>query len=66
MPRLNFSQGNYHGLNGRTEYILQAGVRVFGANGFSLISEGDFWRSISPENERTLDGSLNFVLHYHF
>ncbi len=65
-PRLNFSQGNYHGLNGRREYIIQPGMTVNLADGFSFIYEYDFWRSLAPGKDRTLDRSLNFVLHYHF
>jgi hypothetical protein len=65
-PRLNFSQGDYHGLNGRREFIIQPGVTVELADGFSFLYEYDFWRSLAPSNKTTLDRSLNFVLHYHF
>lgn len=65
-PRLNFSQGNYHGLNGRREFIIQPGITIKLADGFSFIYEYDFWRSLSPLKNTTLDRSLNFVLHYHF
>jgi len=65
-PRLNFSQGDYHGLNGRREYIIQPGITVELADGFSFIYEYDFWRSVTASNAATLDRSLNFVLHYHF
>ncbi len=65
-PRLNFSQGNYHGLNGRREFIIQPGMTIKLADGFSFIYEYDYWRSISPLEKTTLDRSLNFVLHYHF
>ncbi len=65
-PRFNFSQGDYHGLDGRREFILQPGITVELADGFSFIYEYDFWRSVSPSERRTLDRSLNFVLHYHF
>jgi hypothetical protein len=65
-PRLNFSQGNYHGLNGRREYILQPGITVRIADNLSFIYEFDFWRSISQAQTAALDRSLNFVLLYHF
>src|SRR5579875_1913139 len=65
-PRLNFSQGDYHSLNGPREYIIQPGITVELADGFSFIYEYDFWRSINASNAATLDRSLNFVLHYHF
>jgi|SRR5579884_13508 hypothetical protein len=65
-PRLNFSQGDYHDLKGGREFIIQPGVTVELADGFSFIYEYDFWRSITATNKTTLDRSLNFVLHYHF
>jgi hypothetical protein len=52
--------------DGRREYIIQPGVTIELADGFSFIYEYDFWRAIAPENNKTLDRSLNFVLHYHF
>ena len=65
-PRLNFSQGNYHGINGRREYILQPGITVRLADNLSFIYEFDFWRRISTARTTALDRSLNFVLLYHF
>jgi len=65
-PRFNFSQGNYHGLNGRREYILQPGITVRVADNLSFIYEFDFWRRISTTQTTALDRSLNFVLLYHF
>jgi hypothetical protein len=65
-PRLNFSRGNYHGPNGRREFIIQPGITIKLAEGFSFIYEYDFWRSVSPMKNTALDRSLNFVLHYHF
>ena len=65
-PRFNFSQGNYHGINGRREYILQPGITVRVADNLSFIYEYDFWRRISQTETTVLDRSLNFVLLYHF
>jgi hypothetical protein len=65
-PRFNFSQGNYHGINGRREYILQPGITVRLADNFSFIYEYDFWRELSAVKPTTLDRSLNLVLLYHF
>jgi hypothetical protein len=65
-PRLNFSQANYHGLSGRREFIIQPGITVRLADGFSFIYEYDFWREIKPPSSTNLDRSLNFVLAYHF
>ncbi len=65
-PRFNFSQGNYFGLNARREFILQPGITVRLADGFSFIYEYDFWRAISLSSRQTLDRSLNLVLDYHF
>ena len=65
-PRFNFSQGNYFGLNARREYILQPGITIRLADGFSFIYEYDFWQKFSLSNRTTLDRSLNLVLLYHF
>jgi len=65
-PRFNFSQGNYHGLNGRREYILQPGITVRVADNLSFIYEFNFWRRITDAETTPLDRSLNFVLLYHF
>ncbi|HUZ46624.1 MAG TPA: hypothetical protein VMW54_08305 [Terriglobia bacterium] len=65
-PRFNFSQGNYHGINGRREYILQPGITVRVVDNLSFIYEYDFWRRISQTETTALDRSLNFVLLYHF
>ena len=65
-PRFNFSQGNYHGLNGRRENILQPGITVRLADNLSFIYEFDFWRRITETETTALDRSLNFVLLYHF
>lgn len=65
-PRLNFSQAIYHDLNRRREFIVQPGITVRLADGFSFIYEYDFWRDLTPANRTTLDRSLNFVLDYHF
>ena len=65
-PRFNFSQGNYHGINGRREYILQPGITVRLQDNFSFIYEYDFWRELSVLKPATLDRSLNLVLLYHF
>lgn len=65
-PRFNFSQANYHGINGRREYILQPGINIRLVDNLSLIYEFDFWREVSVINPVTLDRSLNFVLLYHF
>jgi hypothetical protein len=65
-PRFNFSQGDYLGLDARREYILQPGITVRLADGFSFIYEYDFWRDIAPSSHQTLDRSLDMVLDYHF
>jgi len=65
-PRLNYSQANYHGLNGRREYILQPGINVRLASHLTFIYEYDFWRKLSVMKPATLDRSLNLVLLYHF
>ena len=65
-PRLNYSQANYHGLNGRREYILQPGINIRVADNLTFIYEYDFWRELSVLNPTTLDRSLNLVLLYHF
>ena len=41
-PRLNFSQGNYHGIKGRREYIMQPGINVRVAENLTFIYEFDF------------------------
>ena len=41
-PRLNYSQANYHGLNGRREYILQPGINIRVADHLTFIYEYDF------------------------
>ena len=65
-PRFNFSQGNYHGINGRREYILQPGINIRLADNLTFIYEFDFWRELSVIKPATLDRSLNLVLLYHF
>jgi len=65
-PRLNYSQANYHGLNGRREYILQPGINIRVAQNLTFIYEFDFWRELSVIKPKTLDRSLNLVLLYHF
>lgn len=65
-PRFNFSQGDYFGLNARREYIIQPGITIHLADGFSFIYEYDFWRKTALSNSQTLDRSLNLVLQYHF
>jgi uncharacterized coiled-coil protein SlyX len=65
-PRFNFSQGNYHGINGRREYILQPGINIRLADNLTFIYEFDFWRELSVIKPTTLDRSLNLVLLYHF
>jgi hypothetical protein len=65
-PRLNFSQGNYHGINGRREYIVQPGINIRLADNLTFIYEFDFWRELSVIKPTTLDRSLNLVLLYHF
>jgi len=65
-PRLNFSQVVYHDLDRHREYIIQPGITVDLADGFSLISEVDWWRRITFGEPQTVDRSLNLVLHYHF
>jgi hypothetical protein len=65
-PRLNYSQANYHGLNGRREYILQPGINIRLADNLTFIYEFDFWRELSAMKPTTLDRSLNLVLLYHF
>ena len=65
-PRLNYSQANYHGLNGRREYILQPGINIRLADNLTFIYEFDFWRELSLMKPTTLDRSLNLVLLYHF
>ena len=65
-PRLNYSQANYHGLNGRREYILQPGINIRLADNLTFIYEFDFWRELSVIKPTTLDRSLNLVLLYHF
>lgn len=65
-PRLNYSQANYHGLNGRQEYILQPGINIRLADNLTFIYEFDFWRELSVMKPTTLDRSLNLVLLYHF
>lgn len=65
-PRFNFSQGNYFGLDARREYILQPGITIRVADGFSFIYEYDFWRKLSLSKRQTLDRSLDIVLQYHF
>jgi len=65
-PRLNYSQANYHGLNGRREYILQPGINIRLADNLTFIYEFDFWRELSVMKPTTLDRSMNLVLLYHF
>jgi hypothetical protein len=65
-PRLNYSQANYHGINGRREYILQPGINIRVADNLTFIYEFDFWRELSVTKPTTLDRSLNLVLLYHF
>lgn len=65
-PRFNFSQANYHEINGRREYILQPGITIRLVDNLSFIYEYDFWREVSIIKPKTLDRSLNFVLLYHF
>ena len=65
-PRLNYSQANYHGINGRREYILQPGINIRVADNLTFIYEYDFWRELSVIQPTTLDRSLNLVLLYHF
>lgn len=65
-PHVNYSQGNYHGLAARREYIFQPGITVQLAHGFSFIYEYTYWRSLVASTNTPLDNSLNFVLHYHF
>jgi hypothetical protein len=65
-PLFNFSQGNYHGINGRREYILQPGINVRLADNLTFIYEFNFWRELSVIKPTTLDRSLNLVLLYHF
>jgi len=65
-PRFNFSQGNYFGLNGNREYILQPGITVELADGFYFIYEYDFWREAALSSSQILDRSQNLVLQYHF
>jgi uncharacterized coiled-coil protein SlyX len=65
-PRLNYSQANYHGLNGRRGYILQPGINIRLADNLTFIYEFDFWRELSVMKPATLDRSLNLVLLYHF
>lgn len=65
-PRLNYSQANYHGLNGRREYILQPGINIRLADNLTFIYEFDLWRELSVIKPTTLDRSLNLVLLYHF
>lgn len=65
-PRFNFSQADYHGINGRREYILQPGITIRLVDNLSFIYEFDFWREVSLANPTTLDRSLNLVLLYHF
>ncbi|HEV2246507.1 MAG TPA: hypothetical protein VGW37_07620 [Terriglobia bacterium] len=65
-PRLNYSQANYHGLNGRREHILQPGISIRLADSLTFIYEFDFWRELSVMKPTTLDRSLNLVLLYHF
>ncbi|TAM82550.1 MAG: hypothetical protein EPN47_07760 [Acidobacteria bacterium] len=65
-PRLNYSQANYHGLNGRREYILQPGINIRLADNLTFIYEFDFWRELSVMKPTTVDRSLNLVLLYHF
>ena len=65
-PRFNFSQGNYHGINGRREFILQPGITVRVADNLSFIYEFNFWRRTTESETTALDRSLDFVLLYHF
>jgi hypothetical protein len=65
-PRLNYSQADYHGLNGRRQYILQPGINIRVADNLTFIYEFDFWRELSVIKPTTLDRSLNLVLLYHF
>lgn len=65
-PRFNFSQANYHGINGHREYILQPGITIRLVDNLSFIYEYDFWREVSVIKPTTLDRSLNLVLLYHF
>lgn len=65
-PRVNYSQANYHGLNGRREYILQPGINIRLVDNLTFIYEFDFWRELSVLKPATLDRSLNLVLLYHF
>lgn len=65
-PHLNYSNGNYHGLNPRREYIIQPGITVNLADGFSFIYEYDYWKQTSVPTPSLIDKSLDFVLLYHF
>lgn len=65
-PHVNYSQGNYHSFAARREYIIQPGLTVQLARGFSFIYEYTYWRSLAGNTNTPIDNSLNFVLHYHF
>ncbi|MEJ2008806.1 MAG: hypothetical protein P8Z30_11735 [Acidobacteriota bacterium] len=65
-PRFNFSQANYHGLNGGRQYILQPGITIRLVDNLSFIYEFDYWHEASVPSPTTLDRSLNLVLLYHF